>query len=131
MGNCCSGQTVDNSGDIRGYDSMQLSKRMTARQLALLIKIQANIRGFLTRKRIRAMQINAGMGMGGYTYNDDGEIQQDYDNQKVQQIREELGEFDYDEETNHGDYPVEYRPMVELENHARYEGEWIVGKDIR
>lgn len=55
MGNCCSGQTVDNSGDIRSYDSMQLSKRMSARQLALLIKIQANIRGFLTRKRIRAM----------------------------------------------------------------------------
>ena len=80
MGNCCSGQTVDNSGDIRSYDSMQLSKRMSARQLALLIKIQANIRGFLTRKRIRAMQINAGMGMGGYTYNEDGEIQQDYDN---------------------------------------------------
>ena len=43
----------------------------------------------------------------------------------MQQIREELGEFDYDMETNHGDYPVEYRPMVELENHARYEGEWI------
>jgi len=84
MGNCCSGQTVDNSGDIRGYDSMQLSKRMTMRQLALLIKIQANIRGYLTRKRIRTMQINAGMGMGGgYTYNEDGEIQQDYDNQKV------------------------------------------------
>jgi hypothetical protein len=47
---------------------------MSARQLALLIKIQANIRGYLTRKRIRAMQINAGMGMGGYTYNEDGEI---------------------------------------------------------
>lgn len=49
----------------------------------------------------------------------------------MQQIREELGEFDYDMETNHGDYPVEYRPMVELENHARYEGEWIVHGDIR
>lgn len=77
---------------------------MTARQMALLIKIQANIRGYLTRKRIRTMQINAGIGMGGYVYNEDGEIQQDYDNPKVQQIREELGEFDYDEETNHGDY---------------------------
>jgi len=49
----------------------------------------------------------------------------------VQQIRDELGEFDYDEETNHGDFPVEYRTMVELENHARYDGEWIVGKDVR
>jgi len=41
----------------------------------LLIKIQANIRGYLTRKRIRTMQINAGIGMGGYVYNEDGEIQ--------------------------------------------------------
>ena len=34
----------------------------------------------------------------------------------------ELGEFDYDEETNHGDCPVDYRPMIELENHAKYDG---------
>lgn len=70
-------------------------------------------------------------GMDGYGYGMDGEIQQDYDNPKVQQIREELGEFDYDEEPNHGNQPVEYRPMVELENHARYEGDWIVREDIR
>ena len=69
--------------------------------------------------------------MDGYGYGMDGEIQQDYDNPKVQQIREELGEFDYDEEPNHGNQPVEYRPMVELENHARYEGDWIVREDIR
>ena len=43
------------------------------------------------------MQYNAGM--GGFNYEDG---QQDYDNQKVQQIRDELGDFDYDEETNHG-----------------------------
>lgn len=49
----------------------------------------------------------------------------------MQQIREELGEFDYDEETNHGEYLVEYRTMVELENHAKYDGEWIQGKNIR
>ena len=42
--------------------------------------------------------------MGGYVYNEDGESEDDYDNQKVQQIREELGEYDNDEETNHGDY---------------------------
>jgi hypothetical protein len=29
------------------------------------------------------------------------------------------------------DEQVEYRPMVELENHARYDGEWIVDRDIR
>jgi len=45
----------------------------------MLIKVQANIRGFLTRKRIRQMQYNAGM--GGYVH--DGEVM-DYDNVKVQ-----------------------------------------------
>jgi len=46
--------------------------------------------------------------MGGYQYD---ENQQDYDNVKVQQIREELGDFDYDEEPNHGEYPVESRGL--------------------
>jgi len=77
------------------------------------------------------MQFNSGMGGDGFAYNADGELQQDYDNPKVQQIREELGEFDYDEQPNHGELPVDYRPMVELDNHARYDGEWIVGRDIR
>lgn len=67
--------------------------------------------------------------MGAYQYNED---QQDYDNQKVQDIRNELGEFNYQENTNGaGGDPVEYRPLVELENHARYDGEWIAGEDIR
>ncbi len=55
MGNCCSGQTVDNKSDIKTLDQMQLAKRVTSRQLALLIKVQANIRGYLTRKKIRTM----------------------------------------------------------------------------
>ena len=50
---------------------------------------------------------------------------------RIQQIREELGEFAYDEEPNPGPYEVDYRPLVELENHARYDGEWIKGKEIR
>ena len=73
----------------------------------------------MTRKKVRSMQYNMGM-----NFHMDGEYVQDYDNPKVQQIREELGEFDYDEVPNHGDEPVEYRPQVELENQARYEGEW-------
>lgn len=71
------------------------------------------------------------MNMGIYQYDPNAEVADDYDNPKVQQIREELGEFDYDEETNHGEYLVEYRTMVELENHAKYDGEWIQGKNIR
>lgn len=58
-----------------------------------------------------------------YYYNDPNFVQ-NYDNERVAQIREELGEFNYDEEPNHGQYPVVWRNMVELENHAKYEGEW-------
>jgi hypothetical protein len=69
---------VDQStNDIRDYD---LKRRFTAKQLAALIKIQAHFRGFLTRKKIRSMQMNAGIGMGGYTYNANGDIEVNYDN---------------------------------------------------
>ena len=40
----------------------------------MLIKVQSVVRGFITRKKIRAMQFNGGMGMGGYVYGEDGEI---------------------------------------------------------
>ena len=49
----------------------------------------------------------------------------------VKQIRSKLDEFDYDEEMDHGDKTVESRPMTELENHAKYEGEWITGEQVR
>lgn len=79
MGNCCSGSTVDTQGDIKTLDAAQLKARLTVEQLALIIKVQANIRGYITRKRIRHMQYNAGM--GGYVHEDGIN---DYDNPKVQ-----------------------------------------------
>ena len=79
MGGCCSSHTVDPKSDINTLDPSELKARMTAKQLALIIKVQANIRGFITRKRIRHMQYNAGM--GGYVH--DNEVN-DYDNPKVQ-----------------------------------------------
>jgi NADPH-dependent curcumin reductase CurA len=75
---CCTGSTVDKSGDIQTLDVNQLRKRMTPKELALIIKVQANIRGFIARKQIRQMQYNAGM--AGYVH--DGEMN-DYDNPKV------------------------------------------------
>ena len=82
MGNCCSGQTVDNVGDIKTLDHNQLKSRITMEQLALIVKVQATIRGYLTRKKVRAAQVN--MGMGAHYY--DGTEQpgeNDYDNPKV------------------------------------------------
>ena len=81
MGNCCSGQTVDNARDIKTLDHNELSRRVTLEQLALVIKVQATIRGYLTRKKIRVAQMN----MGIYQYDPNGgEVQDDYDNAKVQ-----------------------------------------------
>jgi len=57
--------------------------------------------------------------------------QQDYDNEKVQHIRNNSGAFNFDEEPNICTSPVETRPMVLLQNHAKYEGQWIPGQDIK
>ena len=80
MGTCCSNQTVDPSGDIRTLDVNSLKAKMSPQQLALLIKVQARIRGMIVRKRIKHMQYNAGM--GGFVYQE-GQAN-DYDNPKVQ-----------------------------------------------
>jgi len=83
MGNCCSGQTVDNVGDIKTLDHNQLRSRITMEQLALIVKVQATIRGYLTRKKVRIAQMNMGMGHGYYDPNGI-EVADDYDNPKVQ-----------------------------------------------
>ena len=50
--------------------------------MALLIKVQANIRGYITRKNIKSKNYNRGM--GGHQLDDDGEvIQKNYDNRAV------------------------------------------------
>ncbi len=70
---------MDPNGDMQTLDAAQLKARLTLDQLALIIKVQANIRGYITRKRIRHMQYNAGM--GGYVHEEGAN---DYDNPKVQ-----------------------------------------------
>lgn len=81
MGNCCSDQNIDHSGDIKtlqGYQNANLkanSMQVTAGQLACIIKVQAVMRGFITRKNLRAHAANYNMGMPGNQY-DDGEMMQ-------------------------------------------------------
>ena len=58
----------------------------------------------------------------------DGE--QNYDNPDVINIREQLGDFDYDEEPA-GLGRRELREMMLLENGAKYEGEWLIGTHTR
>lgn len=63
-------------------------------------------------------------------YPQDG--REDYDNVNVQEMRAQLGEFSYDDdqfERQLGER--EQRPMVILENGARYEGEWLTSTQVR
>ena len=59
------------------------------------------------------------------------EEMENYSNPLVDRIRKQCGEFNYDQEPNHGEDPVEERPIKELDIQARYEGEWIKDKDVR
>ena len=45
-------------------------------------------------------------------------------NDKVQEIRESLGKFDYYLKPNDYTQINEYRPMLKQENGALYDGEW-------
>ena len=90
MGECCSKSTNDQQTELKTLDTVGLQKRFTMRQIQLIIKIQANFRGMMTRKKVRNMQYQmgrSGMGVGGnfgQMLAENGDIMQDYNNEKVQ-----------------------------------------------
>lgn len=53
----------------------------------------------------------------------------DYINDIVQKKRKELGAFEYGD--SHCNRKVEKRPEQVIENQGKYDGEWLVGKDVR
>lgn len=56
----------------------------------------------------------------------------DYNNINVQEIREQLGDFKYEDAAYEKQLgQCEHRPLVLLENGAQYEGEWTRGTQIR
>lgn len=64
-------------------------------------------------------------------YNDDQELGDgSYMNPQVSKIEEERGPFDKGEDPE-DEVQKEERPLIELENGARYQGEWIEGTNIR
>lgn len=71
---------------------------------------------------------NHGFSADGFGQSPDGT----YENQRVYEICQELGSFDYNEWVPRDlNMNLEYRPCQILENNAKYEGQWIVGTDIR
>ncbi|TNV77956.1 hypothetical protein FGO68_gene11802 [Halteria grandinella] len=160
MGNCCSGENntsregeVNMQRDIKqggGYSAgantnQQKGQHQRKRSqkgalsneeaLRLVVKIQALFRGVLVRKQIQAVY--------GYSYRGGGMANQDpnmvayylapnYDNQLVQSIKEQLGDFNYNPGPQYRDNIKRVVQGVQtLENQARYDGEWDLEKGFR
>ena len=90
MGECCSKSTNDQTSELKTLDSAALQNRFTWRQIQLVIKVQARIRGLLARRRVKILNMqmgrSGGIGMSGnfgQMMSSNGEIVQDYNNEKV------------------------------------------------
>ena len=55
---------------------------------------------------------------------------QNYNNQNVMEIMNNLGPFDYATGCDDGEEKGK-RPIIMLENGAKYEGEWLKNDDVR
>jgi hypothetical protein len=88
MGQCCSNSLNDQTSELKTLDAAQLHSKFSWRQIQLLIKVQARIRGILARKKVRVMRTYKGSGKGmggnfGQMISSTGELMQDYNNDKV------------------------------------------------
>jgi hypothetical protein len=89
------------------------------------VKIQSAFRGYITRKYIQHIKENQYYHhMNDQQFNGDGE--QNYHSNHVLQIREEKGEFNFnqDPEIDLSHCNLEQRDHTVLENGAQYQGEW-------
>ena len=100
-----------------------------------VIKMQAIIRGFLARRRVKnvyGFQMTPGLLRRAVVEMDPAKLEEQ--RQKVQEIRKLLPAFEYgvyDEEDNEAGVNVEKRDMQVLADNAQYEGEWNVDSDTR
>lgn len=86
------------------------------------------VRGSIARRRIKqrygfetkTMGINFGLAQ-----------EPNYENETVQNIREQLGDYDFEEyKPSQDGVQKTFRDIVTMENGAKYEGEWnVIGKD--
>lgn len=87
MGECCSKPSNDQTSELKTLDGASLQNRFTWRQIQLIIRVQARIRGYLSRRKVVAFKTRTGgMGMSGnfgQRMSSNGEIIQDYNNEKV------------------------------------------------
>jgi hypothetical protein len=75
MGECCSKSTNDQTSELKTLDSASLYNRFTWRQIQLLIKVQARIRGLIARRKVKVFKMRLGMsGNFGQMISSNGEI---------------------------------------------------------
>ncbi len=94
----------------------------------MLISIQAWVRGHLTRKRLMTVQgeqLNKIFNSGMLEINEEA-----YNYPKVNELLRQLGLFKYGVPREDG-VPREKRPLIMLENGAKYEGEWLKNTEVR
>ena len=131
---CCGNSLIDNN-DIKNpsFDQYAADKIGHPNQIALIVKIQSSFRGYMARKYFR--QFKESQYRQGFYHpqnvDNNGELIYNYDNPDVINIREQLGDFDFGENPSGLNNRREERQMMQLENAARYQGEWILGTNIR
>jgi len=90
-----------------------------------VIKIQSRIRGHQTRQKARQTQ-------GEVFDNGDMEINKDmYNSPAIMEIRSKLPQFVFGDEVTCDGKERQIKPIILLENGAKYEGEWLRDSEVR
>ena len=137
MGNCCGGG--DKAGEVtlgknlnsKTGTNQVLDDRVVAglsgeQKIHLIIKLQSLFRGHLARKKVR-QRFGFQTKFASFTHQGDP----NYQNPRVQEIKEKLGPFNYDPSPSDDGVKRKKRALITLENGARYEGEWNEPKNER
>jgi hypothetical protein len=97
-------------------------------KIYLIVKIQAVARGIIARKKVkRVYGYESTFGGSGRRF--DGAA--NYDNPVVADIKKKLGAFNYNPAPAPASYQRQRKPLIVLENGAKYEGEWNVATNMR
>ncbi len=131
MGNCCAAKagegevTLNIKGDhtIRHIlDDTEVAGLKGSDKIILIIKLQSLARGFIARRKVQKVHgFTVTAGFRGTGLN----VEANYANPVVQEIKRQLGEFNYNPKpTPDKGSVLKSRSMITLENGARYEGEW-------
>lgn len=101
---------------------------MTPNQMFLIVKFQARIRGMICRKKLKASPKYKNLFKN---HVDNG--QASYLNERVQEIRNQLGDYKFDPspDPSLAKISLVLRPSTILADHTKYQGQWVVGSNVR